>query len=86
MEGSRTQSKVKSLVSSRGFTFDILLDNNGEVFRRKFKGSVTPYSLLLDSTGKIIFSAVGFKPGDEVKVEKLIVENLPAPADTSNQY
>ena len=86
MEGPKTQSKVKSLITSMGFKFDILLDNNGDVFRRKFKGSSTPYSFLVSPEGKIVFSSVGFKPGDEVKIEKLIVENLQPVKDTSGTY
>jgi cytochrome c biogenesis protein CcmG/thiol:disulfide interchange protein DsbE len=85
MEGPKTQSKVKSLMISMGFTFDILLDNNGDVFRRKFKGSSCPYSFLVNPDGKIVFSSLGFKPGDEVKIEKLIVENLHPATDSSGQ-
>jgi cytochrome c biogenesis protein CcmG, thiol:disulfide interchange protein DsbE len=75
-EGNRASAKIKSFVKSSGITFNVLLDNDGEVFRRTFKGSNMPYTILTDANGKVIFSAVGFKPGDEVEIEKMITANL----------
>lgn len=75
-EGPKAYGKAKAFVNSSGWKFNVLFDNDGEVFRRKFKGFATPYSVLTDPHGKIIFSSVGFKPGDEVAVEKLIKDNL----------
>jgi peroxiredoxin len=76
-EGPRAKSKIKSFVKSNGWTFDILLDNDGEVFRRKYKGFAQPYSVMTDPQGSIVFSAIGFKPGDETHVEELVLEHLP---------
>jgi peroxiredoxin len=84
-EGPKASAKVKSFVKSHGLTFTILLDNDGEVFRRKFKGVAMPYTTLIDANGDVIFTAVGFKPGDEVEIEKLIVEHLISPPDTVGQ-
>jgi cytochrome c biogenesis protein CcmG/thiol:disulfide interchange protein DsbE len=80
-EGARAKGKVKSFVKSYGFTFDILIDRDGEVFRRKFKGFAMPFSVMTDPQGQIIFSAVGFKPGDEEHIEELIVNHLPGAGD-----
>ena len=81
-EGPKASAKVKSFVKSYGFTFKILLDNDGEVFRRKFKGAAMPFTVLANAEGNIILSAVGFRPGDEVEIEKKIVENLISPPET----
>jgi peroxiredoxin len=81
-EGPKAMSKIRSFVKSNSWTFDILIDKDGEVFRKKYKGFAQPYSVLTDSDGKILFSSIGFKPGDEVKIENLIVANLIA-IDTS---
>jgi cytochrome c biogenesis protein CcmG, thiol:disulfide interchange protein DsbE len=75
-EGPKASAKIKSFVKSYGITFDVLLDNDGEVFRRSFKGSGMPYTMLTNAKGHVLFSGVGFKPGDEVEIEKLIVANL----------
>jgi peroxiredoxin len=80
-EGPRAVAKIKSFVTSYGLTFDFLMDSDGEVFRRRYKGSNLPLTVMADPEGKVIFSSVGFRPGDEVKVEKLIIENLPGPEE-----
>jgi peroxiredoxin len=82
-EGPKSAARIKSFVKSYGLTFRVLLDNDGEVFRRTYKGVNMPYTVITNSDGKIIFSRVGFKPGDEVEIEKIITENLaPKPADS----
>jgi len=84
-EGPKASAKIKSFVKSYGITYDILVDNDGEVFRRKFKGAAMPFTMLINADGKVIFSAVGFKPGDEIEIEKLVLANLLTPADTTEQ-
>ncbi len=76
-EGPKASAKIKSFVKAHGITYDVLLDNDGEIFRRTFKGANMPYTVLTNSEGRILFSGVGFKPGDEVEIEKLIAANLP---------
>jgi len=80
-EGARAKGKIKSFVKSNGFSFDILIDRDGEVFRRRYKGFAMPFSVMTDPQGKVIFSAVGFKPGDEEHIEKLILQHLPTAED-----
>jgi peroxiredoxin len=80
-EGPRSKSKIKSFAKSNGWTFDVLLDNNGEVFRRQYKGFAQPYSVMTDPQGGIVFSAIGFKPGDEEHVEELVLKYLPEEED-----
>lgn len=77
-EGPRTSGKVKSYVKSNGWTFDILLDADGEVFRRKYKGFAQPYTVMTDPQGRIILNSIGFKPGDEKHIEELILQHIPA--------
>jgi peroxiredoxin len=84
-EGPKASAKVKSFVMSYGLTFTVLLDNDGEVFRRKFKGAAMPFTVMANSEGSVIFSAVGFRPGDEVEIEKKIIENLIVPPDSTGQ-
>lgn len=76
IEGPKVFGKVKSFVKSNGWTFDVLIDSNGEIFRRKYKGFAVPFTVMTDSNGEVIFSTVGFKPGDEKHVEELILQNL----------
>lgn len=80
-EGARAKGKVKSFVKSYGFTFPVLIDRDGEVFRRRFKGFALPFSIMTDPQGQVVFSAVGFRPGDEEHIEELIVKYLPGAED-----
>ncbi len=82
-EGPKAEGKIKSFVKSNGWTFDVLLDKDGEVFRRKYKGFAMPFTVMTDSDGNIVFSTVGFKPGDEKEIEDLILKNLPPSKDNS---
>jgi peroxiredoxin len=76
-EGPKSSGKIKSFVKSNGWTFDILMDSDGEVFRRKYKGFAQPYTVMTDPEGNVIFTTVGFKPGDEKHIEKLVLEHIP---------
>ncbi len=76
-DGPKAGGKVKSFVKSNGWTFNVLIDNDGEVFRRKYKGFALPYTVMTDPQGNIVFSTIGFKPGDEKHVEELILEHIP---------
>lgn len=76
-EGPKSSGKIKSFVKSNGWTFDILMDSDGEVFRRKYKGFAQPYTVMTDPQGNIVFTSIGFKPGDEKHVEELVRKHIP---------
>jgi peroxiredoxin len=82
-EGPKSSGKIKSFVKSNGWTFDILMDSDGEVFRRKYKGFAQPYTVMTDPQGNILFTSIGFKPGDEKHVEDLILRHV-ADSDSSD--
>jgi cytochrome c biogenesis protein CcmG, thiol:disulfide interchange protein DsbE len=77
-DSPRSVSKVKSYVSSQKISFPVVLDPNYQLLQ-KFNGQSIPYSLLLDSNGKIVYKNVGYLPGDEKKIEeeikKLLADN-----------
>jgi peroxiredoxin len=57
-------SKVKSFISGNRYTFTVLLDTNGKVMR-KYGLLGTPYTLLLNPQGEILYKHFGYRPGDE---------------------
>lgn len=69
VDDPKTVGRVKSFVKSHRYPFHILLDTNNEVMRL-LQGMVPPYTLVLDKNGNIIYSHVGYRVGDEKKVEK----------------
>jgi len=70
-DGSRTVGKVRSFVQDRQMNFTVLLDSNGEVFR-KYAGRGIPYGFLLDNDGKIVHFIRGYMPG----IEKTLAEKM----------
>jgi cytochrome c biogenesis protein CcmG, thiol:disulfide interchange protein DsbE len=75
MDDEKTVAKVKAFVKSKSYNFPVLLDTNSDV-ARKFYVQVVPYSVLLDKDGNIVYSNLGYKKGDELRVKKKIEELL----------
>ena len=71
----KSVAKVKPYIKSKGYNFSVLLDTNSEV-ARKYYAQQMPYTVLLDKSGNIVYSHLGYMKGDEQKVEKLITELL----------
>lgn len=71
----RNVAKVKPFAKSRRWTFPVLLDTEGKV-RRLYQVKAMPASFILDKEGRIRFTHLGFKTGDEVSLEEEIVSLL----------
>lgn len=74
-DNSRTINRVKPFVKSQNYSFEMLSDPKS-LFFRKTGGQICPYLLLVDGDGNIINKHIGYNPGDEIKLEKEIVELL----------
>lgn len=78
------QGTVKSFVEARKIPYTILLDSDGEVFSRKYKGMGIPYGFLLDKDGTIVKSFYGYTPGFEKSLSEAIDKLIPStPAKTT---
>ena len=66
---------MKSYVNSQKYAFDVLNDPRASLFR-KLGGKVMPFVVIADTSGKIISRHVGYNPGDEIKLEKEILDML----------
>lgn len=62
-DDTRTTSKVKAIVKSKGWTYEILLDPN-QTLKRALNINTIPHTVLIHK-GKIVYSHVGYSPGDE---------------------
>ena len=71
----KTVSRVKPFVKSRKLTFPILLDKNQDLMRT-FKIASIPYVCIIDTTGEMVYSHMGYKPGDEKELRDEIIEIL----------
>ena len=64
-------NKVKPLVSSHGWEYDVLLDPNSD-FLRALGGQMIPYTLIVDGKGKIVYKHSGYTDGGETElIEKV---------------
>lgn len=74
-DSPRSLAKVKSFVSSHNVTFPIVLDPNQEIFQ-KFNGQSIPLSVLFNKKGEVIYTHIGYLPGDEIELEEQIKKVL----------
>ncbi len=73
IDDERTVAKVKPFVRSKNYPFPVLLDTNSEVARKYYAQNV-PYSVLLDKSGNIVYTHLGYMKGDELKMKNKIDE------------
>ena len=71
-DDEKTVAKVKPYVKSRNFKFSVLYDTNGNVARTYYAFDV-PFSVLIDKSGKITYTHLGYIKGDEIEMEKMII-------------
>lgn len=71
----KSVAKVKPYIKSKGYEFTVLLDTNSEI-ARKYYAQQMPFTVLVDKSGNIVYSHLGYMKGDEKKVETLITELL----------
>ncbi|NIF07807.1 TlpA family protein disulfide reductase [Chryseobacterium sp. Tr-659] len=71
-DDARTTSKVKTVAKSKGWPYTILLDPN-QTLKRALNINSIPHVIILHK-GKIVYSHVGYSPGDEDELIKKIKE------------
>lgn len=73
IDNQKSVSKVKSYVSTMGFTFPVVLDTDKKIFEM-YGGSedAVPYYLIIGKDKKIFSTHLGYKTGDEKMIEEEI--------------
>lgn len=71
VDDARSQAKLKSLVASKGWEFEVLVDDKQQI-QRALGFQTIPQTFLLDQKGNIVFEHNGYKPGDELELEEHI--------------
>ena len=67
--------KVKPLVDSNGWEYDVLLDPNGD-FKRAMGVNMIPHVFIVDGEGKIVESRSGYTEGGEAHLIERVRELL----------
>jgi len=77
IDNQKSVSKVKSYVSTMGFTFPVILDTDKELFQI-YGGSeeAVPYYFIIGRNKKVLNTHLGYKIGDEKMIEEEIIEAL----------
>lgn len=66
-DDERSASKVRGLVSGRGWPFEIIMDKNQDL-KRAMNVVMQPQLFILDKHGKIVYSHTGYVPQSEEAV------------------
>ena len=64
IDDERNKSKVRPVVDASGWEYDIWLDTNSDL-KRAMGVNYPPQTFIIDGSGNIVYSHVGFVPGDE---------------------
>jgi peroxiredoxin len=67
----RNVSKVKTYVDGQAWDYEVLLDTN-EDLKRMMNFQTVPYTVLINQSGKIVYSHAGYVEGDEYILEEKI--------------
>ncbi len=71
-DSPKSLAKVKPYIRSKRFTYPIALDPNQQV-GKKFNVQLVPTTFVINSRMEIIWTHQGYIPGDEKKLEKIIL-------------
>lgn len=74
-DNEKSSSKVKPWIKSKNYSFTVLLDTNSDVARKYYAQSI-PYTVVIDNSGTIVYTHVGYKKGDEIETKKVIQKLL----------
>ena len=74
-DDEKTVAKVKPYVKSKDYKFPVLYDTDGSVARTYYAFDV-PFSVLINNSGIIVYSHLGYMKGDEIELEKNIKKLL----------
>ncbi len=69
----RALAKVRPMVESKGWEYDILSDVNQEL-QQALNFQTVPQTFLIDQDGNIVYEHSGYVPGDEFELEDKIKE------------
>ena len=74
-DSEKSVSKVKPFVRAKKYSLMFLLDTNSDV-ARLYYAQTMPFTVIVNKTGNIVYSHLGYKKGDELEVRKVVDELL----------
>ncbi len=78
IDDARSKSMVKPIVKRNGYGFRVLYDTETQLVSVVNPAKTLPYNMLIGDDLTVLWTHLGYTPGDEVKMEEKIKANLPA--------
>ena len=78
VDGKRDTERATKFIEENGLTYTMLENSEGddEIVGGLYKVRAYPTSFLIDRNGKVMYSHLGFEPGDEEHLEEEILSLL----------
>lgn len=73
IDDSRNIQKVKTEVEGKGWSYIVLLDTNQDL-KRSLNFQTVPYTVVVDQSGNIVYTHIGYNQGDEYILEDKLAE------------
>ncbi len=70
------EAKVKKFLKSKMCKYYVLLEGKGKV-KFLYQNKIKPTAYLINQKGEIVFTHIGFKPGDEKRIKEEFLKWLP---------
>jgi len=73
IDNSRTFTRVKGMVQAKGWDYEVLSDIK-QSLQQAMNFQDVPYTFIIDTNGKIVYTHSGYNPGDEDELEEKLKE------------
>ncbi len=71
IDDSRSSAQVKTLVSGKGWEYEILLDKNAD-FKRAMNVNAVPHTFVVNGNGEIVWQHTSFSEGAELDLINVV--------------
>ena len=71
VDDNRSSTRVRPLVRTKGWPFDVYLDPN-QAFKRAMNVPLCPYVFVLNGKGEVVWQKGGYSPGDEAIIYDVV--------------
>jgi len=71
IDDARSSSKVKPTADGKGWTYELLLDQNSD-FKRAMNVNLIPHTFLVNGKGEIVWQHTSFSEGSELELIELV--------------
>jgi peroxiredoxin len=79
VDSPKSRVRVGPFISSKNYSFEVLLDTQGRV-ARKYNAVTIPRTVLISPDGMIAHATVGYRPSNHEQIEKSLLPLLPEPS------